>query len=104
MEPASPREKDGDVVWVPNSGVAALIGFAAQTKLIRFESAGASAIHTPPLLVYFQVTRRGLTRCGDYIAIYWTVLYVSRHADLLAPLASRKEKLCKFFPAHALSA
>ncbi len=50
MEPASPREKDGDVVWVPNSGVAALIGFAAQTKLIRFESARASAIHTSPPL------------------------------------------------------
>ncbi len=49
MEPASPREKDGDVVWVLNPGVAALIGFAAQTKLIRFESARASAIHTPPL-------------------------------------------------------
>ncbi len=29
-------------------GVAAFIGFAAEVKLVRFESAGASALHTLP--------------------------------------------------------
>ncbi len=32
---------------VPNPGVAAF-GFAAQTKPVRFENAGASALHTLP--------------------------------------------------------
>ncbi len=31
---------------VPSPGVAALIGFAAQAKPVRFESTGASAPHT----------------------------------------------------------
>ncbi len=52
LEPASPRENYGDVSWVvssprcPSPGVAAFIGFAAQAKPARFESAGASALHT----------------------------------------------------------
>ncbi len=33
---------------VPNPGVAGFIGFAAQTKPVQFESAGASALHIPP--------------------------------------------------------
>ncbi len=33
---------------VPSPGVAAFIGFAAQTKPAWFESAGASALHIPP--------------------------------------------------------
>ncbi len=32
-------------------GFTAYIGFAAQAKFARFGSAGASALHTPPLLV-----------------------------------------------------
>ncbi len=32
---------------VPSPGVAAFIGFAGQAKPVRFESAGASALHTP---------------------------------------------------------
>ncbi len=39
----------------PSSCVAAFIGFAAQAKLVRFVSAGASALHTPSLLVLIQV-------------------------------------------------
>ncbi len=31
---------------VPSPGVAALIGFAAQTKPVQFESATASTLHT----------------------------------------------------------
>ncbi len=31
---------------VPSPGIAAFIGFAAQAKPIRLESAGASALHT----------------------------------------------------------
>ncbi len=33
---------------VPNPGVAAFIGFAAQAQFGRFESAAASALHTLP--------------------------------------------------------
>ncbi len=33
---------------VPSPSVAALIGFAAQTKAVRFESAGASTLPTLP--------------------------------------------------------
>ncbi len=32
----------------PSPGVAAFIGIAAQTKTVRFESAGASALHAHP--------------------------------------------------------
>ncbi len=42
---------------VPSPGVAAFIGFAAQAKLVRFESAGASALHTPSFLVLIQGTQ-----------------------------------------------
>ncbi len=48
VEPASPREKHGAVSWAaPSPGVAAFISFVAQAKPVRFESAGASALHTP---------------------------------------------------------
>ncbi len=33
-------------VEVPSPGVAAFIGFAAQAKPVRFESAGAPVLHT----------------------------------------------------------
>ncbi len=33
---------------VPNPGVVAFISFAAQAKRVRFESEGASALHTFP--------------------------------------------------------
>ncbi len=33
---------------VPNLGVAAFSGFAAQVKLVRFDSAGTSVLHTLP--------------------------------------------------------
>ncbi len=33
---------------VPSPGVAAFIGFAAEAKPVRFESTGASALHTLP--------------------------------------------------------
>ncbi len=36
----------------PSPGVAAFIGFLAQAKLAQFESAGASTLHTPSLLVF----------------------------------------------------
>ncbi len=48
VEPASPKENHGDVSWVPGPGVAKFIGFAAQAKLVRFESTEASALHTLP--------------------------------------------------------
>ncbi len=35
-------------VELPSHGVAAFIGFAAQAKPVRFESAGASTLHTLP--------------------------------------------------------
>ncbi len=57
IEPASPRR--GDVSWVPSPGVAAFIGFAVQAKLVWFVSAGASALHTPSILVLLQATLRG---------------------------------------------
>ncbi len=34
---------------VPSPGIAAFIGFAMQAKPIRFESAGAFALHTLPI-------------------------------------------------------
>ncbi len=54
LNAASSREKHD----VPSRGVAACIGFAVQDKPTQFESAGASALHTPSLLVLIQVTRR----------------------------------------------
>ncbi len=36
---------------------AAFIGFAAEVKPVQFETAGASALHTPSPLVLIQVTR-----------------------------------------------
>ncbi len=48
-----------DVSWVPSPGVAVCIAYAAQAKHARFESAGASALHTPSILVLVHVTRRG---------------------------------------------
>ncbi len=36
----------------PSPGVVAFIGFVAQAKRAQFESAGASALHTPSLLVF----------------------------------------------------
>ncbi len=69
----------------PSSGVAAFIGFAAQGKPVRFESAEGCALHTPSLLVLIQVARRGRKgyefdrqRCADYTAICLTILEVSR--------------------------
>ncbi len=47
VDPASPRERHGAISWIvstsksPVPGVAAFIGFAAQVKPVRFESAGA---------------------------------------------------------------
>ncbi len=38
-------------------GVAAFVGFAAQAKPVRFESAGTSALHTPSFLVLIQGTQ-----------------------------------------------
>ncbi len=46
-------------IEAPSRGIAAFIGFAAQAMTGRFESAGASALHTPSLLIQIQVTRRG---------------------------------------------
>ncbi len=57
-------EKHVYVSWVVSTsraldpGVAAFVGFAAQAKLVGFESAGASTLHTPSLLVLIQVKRR----------------------------------------------
>ncbi len=48
VESASPREKHGDVSWVPIPGVTAFIGFTAKAKSVQFGSAGASALHTLP--------------------------------------------------------
>ncbi len=45
VEPASPRRGDVSGSEVPCPDVAALIDFAAQAKPVRFESAGASALH-----------------------------------------------------------
>ncbi len=45
-----------DRAMVPSPGVAAFTGFAAQGKLVRFESTGAFVIQTPFILVSFQVT------------------------------------------------
>ncbi len=63
LEAASPREKLGDVSWVvstPRFPVpASLHLLALQLKpslLARLESAGASVLHTPSLLVLIQVT------------------------------------------------
>ncbi len=44
---------------VPSPGVGAFIGFAAQAKLARFQSAGTSVLHAPLLLILIQVTRQG---------------------------------------------
>ncbi len=48
---------DGDVSWVVSTPESPVIGCAAQAKPVKFESAGASALHTPSLLVLIQVTR-----------------------------------------------
>ncbi len=61
-----------DRAMVPSQGVAACNGFAAQGKLVRFESTGAFVLQTPFILVSFQVTRWGLKtldrqRCADYV-------------------------------------
>ncbi len=54
VELASPRR--GDVSWVgghakvPNPGMAAFIGLAAQARLVRFMNAGVSALHTLPFV------------------------------------------------------
>ncbi len=48
-EPASPRENHGRYhTKVHNPSAAALIGFAAQAKPVRFKTAGASAHYTLP--------------------------------------------------------
>ncbi len=60
---------------VPSSGVTPFIGFAAQAKLARFESARASALHTLRLDVYpgdatgTQGIGVNQQRCAHYIAI-----------------------------------
>ncbi len=49
MGPESPRERHVNVSWVVSTlrcPVPAFVGFATQTKSVRFESAGASAHHT----------------------------------------------------------
>ncbi len=48
---------DSDVSWVVSTPESPVIGFAAQAKPAWFESAGASDLHTPSLLVLIQVTR-----------------------------------------------
>ncbi len=68
LEAASPMENHGDASWVvstprPSSGVAAFIGFASQAKPVRFESAGASALHKPSLFVLIEVTQ-GIGVCS----------------------------------------
>ncbi len=44
---------------IPSPGVAAIIGFAAQTKPVLFESAGAFDLQNLPRLVLIQVARWG---------------------------------------------
>ncbi len=68
-------------IEAPSPGVAAFIGFAAQTMSGRFESAGAFALHTPSLLILIQVTRRGRKgyefarqAFADFTAIRWAIL------------------------------
>ncbi len=53
------RPHQGKVIfsWVGSPGVAAFIGFAAQSKPVRFVNAEASALHTASLLVLIKVTR-----------------------------------------------
>ncbi len=62
----------------PSPGATAVIDYAAQAKPVRFESAGASTLHTH-LLVLIQVMRRrrkawkfDRQRCADYTAIAGT--------------------------------
>ncbi len=69
--------------WVPSPGVTAFIGFAVQAGLAQFESAGASALHTPFLFVLIQVTRR---RADPLISIYLEKISVDLHCRTIIQL------------------
>ncbi len=53
---------------VPDTSVAAFSGFAAQAKSIRFEIAGASALHTPSLFCFNPGDATGTQGIGVYPA------------------------------------
>ncbi len=80
VEPASSREKHGDVSWVyrvPSPDVTAYIGFAAQAKLARPESDGESAFHTL-LFGFIPVDATGTQGIGVWSA---EVCWLHRHLD-----------------------
>ncbi len=62
-------------IKVPSPGVAVLIGFTAQAKPVRFESAGASALHTLPFGLNPGDVAGSQGR-AEYTAIFWTIFSV----------------------------
>ncbi len=56
---------------VPSPGLAAFIGFPAQAKLVRFVSAGASALLT--LRFGYNPGDVKVRSGADYTAIWWTI-------------------------------